>query len=317
MIPRAIVISLIAVYVTSLSGCRALRGESAQCAESGASERLARRHADIYAQAAESFGKAILLKPEYVEDRDVDDELAPLIVHEVDGGNGQPGMRFGALRQDEDGRIFADTDYPTVYFSDENVTIAGAVRTMMTYQWYYDCGEASKPRVAMKGIRSVVGPDGFVQVWEVLDEPGRDWRRNTVRVFFVARSFEAAAVKRFGGPLPGRRYAIERSAADAPEAVVAGIVEDGPIPMGPYVYLDAPGRRITTLLCRCSPAKMQSVAKTGYYDLVAAVHVEHLTSGDSSNQTSGGQAEGMGPSGRRPLEEVLRWPGVEVWGGHK
>ena len=55
--------------------------------------------------------------------------------------------------------------------------------------------------------------------------------------------------------------------AAAPDVVVAGIVEDGPIPMGPYVYVDAADQRVTTLLCRCSPSQVDRITDTGYYQL--------------------------------------------------
>jgi hypothetical protein len=98
-------------------------------------------------------------------------------------------------------------------------------------------------------------------VWEVLtDSSGTE-------VFFVAQSLETAARAEFGPPLPGRRYAIETSTNSAPNAVVARVIDDGPMPMGPMVYLQAGTRDVSTVICRCMAAQAKKLAGASTYEL--------------------------------------------------
>jgi hypothetical protein len=71
----------------------------------------------------------------------------------------------------------------------------------------------------------------------------------------------------FGPPLPGRTYSVERSLADAPKVVVARVLDDGPMPMGPMVYLSAGSRNVSTVLCRCMRAQAKNLAGTYTYEL--------------------------------------------------
>ena len=49
--------------------------------------------------------------------------------------------------------------------------------------------------------------------------------------------------------------------------IVPAVLEDGPVPMGPFVYLLARSSDVATLLCRCSPARFDSVVVSDDYDL--------------------------------------------------
>ncbi len=99
-----------------------------------------------------------------------------------------------------------------------------------------------------------------------------------VFVFFVSSSLELTAKESFKHVLPGRRFAIERPTDQAPAAIVAGTFEDGPIPMGPYVYLSAPDRRITTVICRCSPSQVGEFVQSVYYELIPLETLRGLSS---------------------------------------
>ena len=99
-------------------------------------------------------------------------------------------------------------------------------------------------------------------IWEVLADNSK------AKLFFVSLSLEAAAAAEFGKPLPGRRYAIERSVEAAPDVIVARVIDDGPIPMGPIVYLSAGTREVSTLICRCMPAQAGKLVATRTYDLL-------------------------------------------------
>ena len=67
--------------------------------------------------------------------------------------------------------------------------------------------------------------------------------------------------------LPGRRFWIERSLASAPETVVARVIDDGPTPMGPILYLTVDSQEIVTLICRCMDAQADEVVGGGIYGI--------------------------------------------------
>jgi hypothetical protein len=71
----------------------------------------------------------------------------------------------------------------------------------------------------------------------------------------------------YPGPLPERRFWVERSLVDAPDILVARILEDGPEPMGPIVYLRGGSHEIDTVICRCMEAQADEVATMGVYGL--------------------------------------------------
>jgi hypothetical protein len=114
----------------------------------------------------------------------------------------------------------------------------------------------------LQGIRITLNSTGQPVIWEVLaDSSG-------VELVFVSQNLEAAAVVEFGKPLPGRRYAIERTVAEALNVVVARVIDDGPVAMGPIVYLSARTRAVSTLICRCMPAQAKRLLGTSAYDLL-------------------------------------------------
>jgi hypothetical protein len=114
----------------------------------------------------------------------------------------------------------------------------------------------------LQGIRVTLDLAGQPAIWEVLaDDSG-------VELVFVSRSFEAAAAAEFGAALPGRRYASERSLRESPNALVARVIEDGPVPMGPIVYVDERTRSVGALICRCMPAQVKSLVATRTYELL-------------------------------------------------
>jgi hypothetical protein len=114
----------------------------------------------------------------------------------------------------------------------------------------------------LQGIRTTLNAAGQPVIWEVLADSSR------AKLFFVSQTLETAAVAEFGKPLPGRRYAIERSVEAAPNVIVAQVIDDSPTPMGPIVYLSAGTRQVSTLICRCMPAQARKLLATGTYDLL-------------------------------------------------
>lgn len=208
------------------------------------------------------FPEAVFLKPRSDGEDEVVAGLAPLIVEQA--GESQPAetrQLFGAVVSKPDGTFEVDVEDRVVYAGTSPVRMGQPENRQMVFVWAYPATEASK-EIHWRGIRATMGPDGFSLAWEILSSDTKE------RHIFVASSLERAALAAFGGPVQGRRFAIERPAGETPLTVVLGIVEDGPIPMGPYVYLADPAHEVTTLLCRCSPSRIGRFVAEGYYDLV-------------------------------------------------
>jgi hypothetical protein len=51
--------------------------------------------------------------------------------------------------------------------------------------------------------------------------------------------------------------------------VVARVIEDGPQPMGPIVYVSADGVTVETLICRCMSSQVDELVASETYPLVA------------------------------------------------
>jgi hypothetical protein len=116
--------------------------------------------------------------------------------------------------------------------------------------------------LAVQGIRMTLNTNGQPVIWEALaDSSGAE-------LIFVSQTLEAAALAEHGKPLPGRRHAIERSTEAAPNVIVARVIDDGPVAMGPIVYLNAGTRNVSTLICRCMPAQARKLLATSTYDLL-------------------------------------------------
>lgn len=209
------------------------------------------RHDELRARALIEFDRARFYKPSEFGVTGLPFDLAPLIVEEI-----APASK-GAAKFPIEGVV------PTVYTTTSSSVLDGVPHEQKTYRW--SCPHLApiegKESRTVRWIRMTLAPDGFPLVWEVGDDT------SSANILFVSQSMETSARGVFGNPLPGRRFAVERSIAETPDTVVLGIVEDGPIPMGPYVYLASEACAVTTVLCRCSPSQVNDIIKSVYYDL--------------------------------------------------
>ncbi|HWI56272.1 MAG TPA: hypothetical protein VNZ22_03515 [Bacillota bacterium] len=198
----------------------------------------------------------------------------------------------------------ADASQPTLYTELDTVQIQGSIHPRLTYLWCYATSEPQRGEVALQGIRLTLNSAGQPVVWEVLtDESGKE-------LIFVAESLEAAARAEHGQPLPGRRYVIERELEEAPKVVVARVIDDGPMSMGPMVYLRAGTHSVNTVICRCMPAQAKTVAAARTYHLSPAqAAFSHSLVGRARAQVRGQIAFWPGEkAGEKRLEQCLRLP---------
>ena len=200
--------------------------------------------AELQSRVKNSFSHVVLMKPaESGADQPLEVQLAPLIIQEVASTNGsqlwrdQPSTALGM---------------PAVAVWTESTIIGGKTVPQFCYTWNYPAAPDSAS-LSRQGIRITLNSAGAPVIWEVLgDASGAD-------IIYVARSVEVLAQAEFGSPLPDRKFSVEQSLAAAPRTVVANVIDDGPVVMGPIVYLDAAARDVTTLICRCMPAQFQQL----------------------------------------------------------
>ena len=262
---------------------------------------------NVRARTHAHFARATFFKPGDIPDGGLPFDLAPLIVQEVSSSTGSPADRFGSWSTDETsdaGHAGFDADRPAVYWHESRTELGqGGSFDQFSYVWWYPALALDDPPLPA-GIRITVDEGAFPLAWEVLTRDG--W----VRSVYVAESVERRAEARFGGPLSGRRHAIEPSVADAPDVVVARVLADGPAPMGPFVYLTTSPRKIATLICRCMPSQADEFVETGYYELVPLSRLLRIgfTPVERFPFVQSEREDGFSETGGPSALQHLRWP---------
>ncbi len=246
-------------------------------------------HAEIRRRTLLAFQRAAVGKP---GDTDAGDalKLAPLFaVESGDGGVALPfsdSLAGSTIHDSLAARPATAPAASTIYFERSTTRIGNRSHPQWAYYWRHRAAAALDGRI--DGIRMTLGDDGWPMVFE------RFASSEGVVTLFVSESLERAAVKAYGGPLPGRQFSVERSIDEQPRVVVARLIADGPMPMGPWVYVSSDGR-VTTLLCRCSPSQVADNAGGAAYDLRAVAQPD--------------APDRPGWRDERWIERALRWPG--------
>jgi hypothetical protein len=196
---------------------------------------------EVYDRTDLDFEAGVLYKPARGTAEGTAWTLAPLLIQEI-----RPGP----------GGDTPDPSGPTiVYYRRSSLEIGDRDYTQWTYLW--PCPGAQ----GAQGIRMTLGEDGFPVIYEVMHDT------SGARLIFVAVALEEEARNAFGAPLPGRRFTVEPSVEQAPDVVVGGLLESGPTPLGPFVYLWERGNNVNTVICRCMPSRVISIPGTATYDL--------------------------------------------------
>ena len=171
--------------------------------------------------------------------------LAPIIVHEtgIRSEAKQPGWTGGKEKERR------------VYLLRSEVQINGAPHPQFAYCWRYEA-----PDRPARILRMTLDSSGYPAIFEVITGAGE------LTALYASRGIEEAAAKEQAAVLPGKQYSIEGDS----EVKVAGLVEDGPVAMGPLVYVAAGDRRIVSLSCRCSPSRIDKADDSLRYGLITS-----------------------------------------------
>lgn len=266
-----------------------------------------------YARVDEAFRKAVFYKPDENAATRRFLILAPLIVQAVaDAGEDKASpSRIAAVEANSSGELSFNVSRPTIYADVSTTAIGGRDYEQVVYVWWYPPAKTEASSAVpdngsslWRGYRLTLDREGFPMVWEVLGD------QSGLAVIFVSKVLEEAAAKAFGPPLAGRRFSIERSIESRPNVVVARVLDDGPQPMGPFVYLNAEHQAVTTLICRCMPSQVHDFVDNLSYELqpltkIGARAPDGGAWPDSASDLPHPHREMSDPIW---LERALRWP---------
>jgi len=203
------------------------------------------------AQAEAAFARAVLLKP--ATDSPLDEALiyAPILVEAVDA----PAA---------DAPVDSDHHQRAVYAGEMTAELGAAPYRQWVYWWWYppDAGSAAEARTWC-WLRITLDSRDLPVIWETLSS------RDRFISVYVAQSLEDAARRQFAAPEPGCRFAVERGGVAQTRIGLIRVLSEGPVPMGPMVYLDA-NHQVTSVICRCMPSQVRDVAATGWFTLEPA-----------------------------------------------
>lgn len=243
----------------------------------------------IYSRADLHFADVMLFKP---ADPEAGSELqrksTPLIMQEVRGTD-----------------FVNDSPMTPIFVHEGHVELRSRKLEQVTLFWRYPAGaNTNSPSLPAQGVRITHNAAGLPVIWEVLaDTSGAE-------LVFASQNLEAAAIREFGPPLPNRRFAVERGLTETPSVVVARVLSDSPVAMGPIVYLNTGTRDVGTLICRCMEAQARNLTGEGTYEVtvvtadeIASLIEESLPSGKFQKANWWAEA-----TGTKRLESILRLP---------
>jgi hypothetical protein len=225
--------SVSCVVLVLVAGCCSRPGKSASQLD------VQFQRAASEARAGLVFTNAILIKPrETLPATNLALTLAPLLIQEV-----------------VDSTLGSNSGPATIYYQLGTVQIGGVSQPQMTYLWV-----GGNEKSLARGVQLTLDSRGSPVIWEVLDD------RAGPRVLYVSRSLEERAKAAYGSPTPGRNFAIELPFSIAPNVVVARVIEDGPVAMGPIVHQTV-GGEINVVICRCMSPQARQLLATEHYEL--------------------------------------------------
>jgi hypothetical protein len=252
-------------------------------------------HDSLRDRSTNNFARATLLKPSEQFNVGQAFQFAPLIFHEVTSAT-------SAASNTAPGSL----NFPgaTVYCDLTPLALGQLEYSQYTYLWFYGVTANERPSTLpqVQGVRVTLDRKGFPVIWEVLSDSSGN------RLIYVSTDLETKAKAQFGGPLPGRRYSIERSVQEAPHTVVVRVLDDAATAMGPIVYVGAtPMHDVNTVLCRCMPVQAEELAATDTYSVLPLALAR---AGLIPSQWAAYGLRTLYPTTRPQEPAIAFWPGV-------
>ena len=210
----------------------------------------------IYARAHTEFDQAVFYKPTDEWSDELGTTLAPLLMQETAKNPFRTNHIGRVVPLSETTKI--DREKPTVYYHKETIDLKGSTRNRALFLWFHELNGSIVPQ----GVRITLDSDDHPAIWEILNDT------SGVEQVFVSQSLEAKATEVFGPPLSGRHSSLEKNPREAPTVVVARVISDGPMTMGPVIYQDAKRHDVATLICRCMPPQVESLVASKSYDVL-------------------------------------------------
>ncbi len=250
---------------------------------------------EAYRRSQMVFEEAVFYKPDESHVEPLRPEMAPLMVLEVGNGS-RPTAKMSGLGfvfTGADDMLRVDDAQPVVYAALGSSFVGGAVRSQTVVAWCQEVAISEDAyEVVCRGVRVTHGDNGYPLTWEVLDP------KRLGCVIYVSETVESLSRTSYGAPVAGRRHSVERAVEDELGAVVPRVLSDGPMPMGPFVYLDAARGDVTAVLCRCMASQVDRFTETRQYRVLPLVELGGLGRALTEDETS--------------LAARLRWPdGIE------
>ena len=214
--------------------------------------------APFYARVHQRFTNPHYLKPLDEQSAHLDRilPLAPLLLLRSPEEEARPQF-FGPSLEDP-ARTMGAVE-PTIYVESGSLPAPTlGLKHWVAFRWWIRWGD-DQPLIH-QGVRLLMDAQNMPRAWEVLDDP------SGAVAWYVSQAFEDRAQKTYGGVHPGRVFHSERAVGRAPNAAVARILTDGPVPMGPWVYQLQDGT-VPTVICRCMPSQCDALRDGVYYKL--------------------------------------------------
>ncbi len=203
------------------------------------------------------FAKGVLFKPSMEVAAD-DVWMAPLIVSEVqDGSDGPIPAPFGTLIAGEANQARIDCAQPAVYSFTDMVELGGSLYPRAAHLWFYESSPSAT--IALSCVEVVSNEDAEPVLWHVFDS-----LRSDKDAVYVAKSVEQEAEREHGARLDGAALSVELPNNSSP-VIVPRLLDDGPEPMGPMVYVAAEPHHVAAVACRCMGSQVEEILDARFY----------------------------------------------------
>ncbi|MGB0716188.1 MAG: hypothetical protein ACPGXK_09935, partial [Phycisphaerae bacterium] len=246
------------------------------------------RQLELQRDAHAEFARADYFKPKPDQLGGRLDQWAPLIVQQNDATPPEnPIDRFGIVYEDDD-ELGVDSSAATVYAMEQTLQFAGGPAHASAYWWRYE-NARNWQGFAVITIDKEKPITWFPLYCGARQCPYGQQTDVAERPVFVASNCEQAMREAGEETAEGRLFAVDVPLEISRETYVARLVESGPLPMGPIVYLQhqngaaesatqttngngsastaLPNLRVSSILCRCMPSQAYEYVSENWYTM--------------------------------------------------